>query len=112
MDAQRRALERQVRLGDGEAAEELVRVFERCGMGDNAAWCWHARIVETQVAAWGEERAQGRLQLALFGLFLERYGVDTVATGRLCPRRVAEGLDHLPSRCVCSGEGWVDHAQI
>ena len=112
MDAQKRNLERLVRRGDGDAAQQLVRTFERCGIGETDAWRWHVRTVETQVASWGEERAQGWLSLALFGLFLERYDVDTVATGFNCPRRVA-GLEHLRSRCVCSGAGgWRDHARI
>lgn len=111
MDAQKRGLERLVRRGDGDAAERLVRTYERCGIGETDAWRWHVRTVETQVASWGEERAQGWLSLALFGLFLERYDVDTVVTtGFKCPRRVA-GLEHRTSRCICSG-AWRDHVQV
>lgn len=111
MDAQKRDLERLVRRGDGDAAQQLVRTFERCGISETDAWRSHLRIVEIQVASWGEERAQGWLSLALFGLFLERYDVDTlVATGFKCPRRVA-GLEHRTSRCLCSG-AWRDHTQV
>lgn len=111
MDAQKRDLERLVRRGDRDAAERLVRTFERRGIGETDAWRWHVRTVETQVASWGEERAQGWLSLALFGLFLERYDVDTVvATGFKCPRRIA-GLEHRRLRCVCSG-AWRDHVHV
>lgn len=112
MDGQKRDFERLVRLGDAGAAEWLVRAFERCGLGETGAWRWHAGNLESQFGFRGAARnAQGWLSLALFGIFLERYGVDTVATGRHCPRRVA-GLEHLSSRCVCSGEGWLDHPRI